>query len=287
MTIAQIEGGLGSQMFGYAAARRLALRYDTEVLLDLRNYRTYMKFQPELQHFDVDATALTYEQADELCGVHNEKIQVVRNAHLHVDRSILQLPTPWVLMIGNYVSEDYFFDVIPTIRKDFVRLTEPDDYAKSTSDTLQGIREKGYSLVAVHVRHGDYVSEADVNYVHGVTTSEYYANAMQLMEQLVNNPWFVFFSDDTPWIEANFRITNRTVTQPPPGTAPIEDMMLMASCDHHIIANSGYSWWGAWLSKNETQRVICPRPIIADRTKNTEDMPLRNWISLGSTIRPS
>jgi hypothetical protein len=287
MTIAQIEGGLGSQMYGYAAARRLASKYGVEVLIDARNYRTYTKFQPELHHFDVDATLLSHEQADNLCGVDNSRVPVVRPAHLHVDRSILDLQDPHVLMVGNYVSEDYFFDVTDIVRRDFKRVTDPDPYGLAAAHELRDRRAKGYELVSVHVRHGDYVNEADVNRVHGVCTPEYYERAISLMRRLVDNPWFVFFSDDTPWIEAQFDFPNRTITRPPVGTAPVEDMMLMASCDHHITANSSFSWWGAWLAEpREKQNVICPRPYIADRTLNTEDWPLRSWISLGSTQRP-
>ncbi len=141
VVIAQIEGGLGSQMWAYAAARRLAIKHNAEVFIDTRNYRTYTKFQPELHHFDVDAVLLSNIDADAICGPNNELIRVVEPAHLHFDKSILEIEDPSVLMRGNYVCEDYFYDVVDTIRKDFTRVSEPTLYAAEMQETIEDIKD--------------------------------------------------------------------------------------------------------------------------------------------------
>ncbi len=283
MLITQIEGGLGSQMFGYAAARRLAIKHGVDVYIDTRAFRGYEKFQPELHHLDVDAILLTDEQADEICGKDNEKITVVRPAHLHVDHSILELDQSFLLMVGNFVSEDYFFDVKDVIRRDFTRVSEPTSYALAMQQTINDIKARGYEPVSVHVRRGDYVTEAHTNRSHGVCGTDYYERAFALINRIVDNPWFVIFSNDIEWVADNFKMPNSTIARPPRNTPPVEDMMLMASCRHHVIANSGYSFWGAWLGEHPEQVVIGPRPFIADRSINTEDIMLRHWISLNCT----
>lgn len=286
MVMVLLEGGLGSQMFGYAAGRRLALVHNTELKIDTRNYRNYTKFRPELHHFNVQASFPSWEECEQICGPNNERVRTVEPAHYHVDPSILDIADPSVLMVGNCISEDYFFDVVDVIRNDFTRKTVPDGYAQGVEQYIDTLAQRGYSPVAVHVRRGDKALEPSVNHVHGVATVEFYEQAMALMSRLVDNPWFIFFSDGPDWVEAHFNMPNANVTKAPAGTAPIEDMMLMAKCHHHILGNSTYSWWGAWLAEQRDDHVVIgPRPIMADRTQNTEDVMLRSWISLGATER--
>ncbi|TNM69376.1 alpha-1,2-fucosyltransferase [Streptomyces sp. NP160] len=286
MTIAQVEGGLASQMFGYAAARRLALKHGADVLIDPRNYRTYTKFQLELHHFDVQAVLLSPEQADEICGRLDEAVTVVRPRHLHVDQAVLELDRPHVLMKGNYVSEDYFHDVEDVLRRDFRRTSLPTEYAAGARAAIDAHRARGGAPVAVHVRRGDYVSEAHTNRFHGTCTLDYYARARDVITRTVEDPWFFVFSDDPEWCKTRFSGSRTTVFHAPPGTPPVEDMLLMAACDHHVIANSTYSWWGAWLGKTDRQVVIGPRPFLADRTHNTDDILPRHWLTLGASPSP-
>jgi hypothetical protein len=285
--IAQVEGGIGSQMFGYAAARRLALAHDDRVFIDARNFRTYKKFELELQHYDVEATLLSDIEADAVCGPDNQLIQVVRNKHLHFDSSVLDVPAGNILMIGNFVSEDYFFDIKDVIRKDFTRVSEPTEYAKGVSSEIASIIASGRQPVAVHIRRGDYVSEEETNKFHGLLGAEYYANAMALARKLIDNPMFVFFSNDWQWVQDSYGAPDVVVTKPPDDSPPVEDMTLMRECHHHILANSGYAWWSAWLANHEGQIVIGPRPFLANREHNSEDILPREWISLGSQPRPS
>nr|WP_255480789.1 alpha-1,2-fucosyltransferase [Quadrisphaera sp. RL12-1S] len=189
-------------------------------------------------------------------------------------------------MVGNYTSEDYFFDVADVIRSDFKRVSTPDAYAVEANEAIRAKRAEGYSPVALHVRRGDYVQEAHTLAAHGVCSPEYYANAVLLVERLVENPWYFVFSNDAAWSAEHLGGERRTVMWPTPSTPPVEDMFLMAECDHHIIANSTYSWWAAWLGEKPGQVVVGPRPFMADRSMNTEDTLRRNWISLGIQPRP-
>jgi len=286
MVMVQLEGGLGSQMFGYATARRLALVHGVEVMLDLRNYETYTKFSPELHHFNIQASTLTPEESSEICGPDNSRVRVIEPRHLHFDSSILDVPDPYVLLVGNCISEDYFFDVTDVIRKDFTRKTALTPYGERMQQLLRDVERKGFQPVAVHVRLGDKLYDPSVNRVHGTCSKEYYQNALALMGRMVERPWFVFFSDNPEWVLQQFSGDNFTIAEPPADTPAVEDMTLMTYCRHHILGNSTYSWWGAWLANAADQIVIGPRPFIADRSINTEDMLLRNWISLSAVERP-
>jgi hypothetical protein len=281
-----LEGGLGSQMFGYAAGRRLALAHGVDLTIDTRLYRSYDKFQPELHHFDVQASFPSWEECDRMYGPNNEHVNTVEPRHYHVDAAILDVADPNAMLIGNAISEDYFFDVVDVIRRDFTRVSQPVEYARMVSHHLSELAASGKTPVAVHVRRGDKALDPGINHVHGVATVEYYETAMALMDRLIDNPWYIFFSDGPEWVEANLRRSNAGVMRAPAGTPAIEDMLLMAECHHHILGNSTYSWWSAWLAEQRPDHVVIgPRPLMADRSYNTEDVLLRNWISLGATER--
>jgi hypothetical protein len=287
MVMVLLEGGLGSQMFGYAIGRRTSLALGCKLELDIRNYYAYDKFQPELHHFDISARTMSMEESAERCGPDQSNVHVVHQRVHHFDPSMLEIEDPNCLIVGNYISEDYFFDAVDEVRRDFRRITTPDAYGQHMAAEIERVAASGATPVAVHVRRGDKANDPSVNQVHGTASVEYYDNAMALMGRLVENPWYFFFSDDPAWVETNVRFANGTVCRPDATSAPVEDMMLMAQCGHHILGNSTYSWWGAWLAEpREGHVVIGPRPFIADRTINTEDILLRDWIGLSLLSRP-
>jgi hypothetical protein len=115
------------------------------------------------------------------------------------------------------------------------------------------------NAISIHVRRGDYVTDGITNAVHGVCGIDYYREAISYMAAKINDPRFYIFSDDMEWTKAHlstdpypaiFIDHNNNVGQ--------EDMRLMYSCKHHIIANSSFSWWGAWLNNYPGKTVIAP-----------------------------
>ena len=134
--------------------------------------------------------------------------------------------------------------------------------------------------VMVHVRRGDYVSLAAAAANHGTCTPEYYRAALDLLRQTVPAPTLFVFSDDPAWATANLRfdVPTRYVSHNPP-SEPDQDLRLMSACRHAIIANSSFSWWGAWLGQGERRVVIAPSRWFADG-RPTPDLIPTDWRTL-------
>ena len=135
--------------------------------------------------------------------------------------------------------------------------------------------------MSIHVRRGDYVSDAITQEIHGLSPLEYYAAAIQHIAHVAVQPHFFVFSDDPSWVRQNLHIDYPT-TYVEHNTADrnYEDLRLMSLCRHHIIANSTFSWWGAWLGSNRAKMVIAPKRWFNTPDKDTRDLIPRSWIQL-------
>ena len=134
--------------------------------------------------------------------------------------------------------------------------------------------------VSLHVRHGDYVTNADTNSFHGVCSLDYYKNAVSKIKQEMPLPFFIF-SDDIIWAKENLDfIGNMTFIEYNGATPDHEEMYLMSLCQHNIIANSSFSWWGAWLNQNPNKIIIAPQNWFNDVSLDTKDLIPNEWIRL-------
>lgn len=145
-------------------------------------------------------------------------------------------------------------------------------------DSLQVINSTTQS-VCIHIRRGDYVENPHTNQVHGILPVEYYAKAIQMIRDSLNSPSFFIFSDDPKWLreQAIFKgmnIISNTKNK------DWEEMYLMSQCSHHIIANSSFSWWGAWLAENPDQIVIAPKKWFNDESFERTDKIPDDWIRI-------
>ena len=121
----------------------------------------------------------------------------------------------------------------------------------------------------------------DVNYVHGVCSLEYYREAVEHMIQSFPEVCFYIFSDDLIWAKKNFDfIENKIFVEPDGDISNYEEMHLMSLCNHNIIANSSFSWWGAWLNQNDEKVVIAPKKWFNDTSCNTIDIVPDDWIRI-------
>jgi len=135
--------------------------------------------------------------------------------------------------------------------------------------------------ISLHIRRGDYVSNVYTNSVHGTCSLDYYQQAVTLLESKLNNPHFFIFSDDLAWAKEHLSfIENVTFVELDVNIPDHDEMFLMSQCLHHIIANSSFSWWGAWLNKNLDKIVIAPKRWFIDETYNTSDLIPDAWIRL-------
>jgi hypothetical protein len=294
MIVAGLKGGLGNQMFQYAAGYRLAhdlkmpFRTDTRTLAD--KTRPYA-----LNGFCIEGLPLTEEEQKTVkrpprlparlarfAGIlryfpHRKSLAFVQEKHFHFNPSVLKISSPSYLD-GYWQTEKYFASVLDLIRRQF-QLVEP---MRATRSVIAGlIKEKGASSISVHVRRGDYVTSPTTNAFHGTCTPEWYERTMRLLSESVENPHFFVFSDDPEWSRAHLpSLWPMSFIEPQTDKRDFEDMHLMALCRHHIIANSSFSWWGAWLNSAQDKRVIAPAKWFASARHDTRDLIPETWVKV-------
>ena len=177
-------------------------------------------------------------------------------------------------MEGYWQSEKYFSDVADTIRREFAITAPSDDRGRELAAQMAARQS-----VSVHIGRGDYVAEPRHSRVRSMCTPEYYARCVAHVAGLLPDPRLFLFSDDPEWVAANLDFGHPTTlvstTQPRPAH---EDLRLMSTCRHHIIANSSFSWWGAWLDRRPNKLVLAPRRWMNDPRVDDRDVVPPGWI---------
>jgi Glycosyl transferase family 11 len=295
VVVARLIGGLGNQMFQYAAGRALALRCGASLKLDLSGFAAYPKRHYELDDFPICAAPASDADRAEfgfrasgawaawgrrvrrLLGVDigPTGAPVYSERHFHFDPRVRDL-TPPVFLDGYWQSEKYFADCAELLRREFTP-HEPLDAANADIAT----RIAAVEAVSLHVRRGDYVSELDVSRYHGICRPDYYRSAVDYIAQRVQDIHLFVFSDDRDWVRDNLRFDLPTTlvaaNSPDRG---FRDMQLMARCRHHIVANSSFSWWGAWLNPSPTKVVVAPSRWFGADNIDTRDLLPESWVKL-------
>lgn len=283
MIIIKLRGGLGNQLFQYALGRHLAVLNHTELKLDMSLLGQAHDWTPRkysLDSFNIQATQATKDEIKQLRGSWNKFSQLlglqpsahVTEPHFHFYPPILSLKKD-VYLDGYWQSEKYFIDIAPLIRQDLT----PKTSLSNSCLTLKNLITQS-NAVSVHIRRGDYVSTSKSNHYFKPCEADYYQNAVAYLVNHIANPIFYVFSDDIPWAKANSNID--FPTHYIEGNSAQDDLWLMAHCQHHIVANSTFSWWGAWLSRNPCKIVIAPQKWFATERFNTRDLLPTTWIRL-------
>lgn len=295
MVIVKITGGLGNQMFHYAFGRALALRHGASLKLDLSAFsrtrdRAYglavfcihdeVASQAELRQFDGAFKIGRSRWRDRLSQPFKKRGTLLRlpERQFHFNRNALTIPDGAdVYVYGGWQSERYFADFADTIRRDFTFRYEPFGRNAELTEFMRSV-----NAVSLHVRRGDYVSDGRYVGVNGSLNLDYYRRAIEYVAGRVPNPHFFVFSDDPDWVRQNLDVAATSVfidhNNNPEGAH--EDMRLMSICRHHIIANSTFSWWGAWLAANPDKIVVGPRQWFVGRHANTRDVLAHSWVSM-------
>lgn len=292
MIITKIIGGLGNQMFQYAAGRALSIKNNTELALDVsgfKNYKLHQGFEfPRLfnQHYgiatQVDVFKMLSWQAPSLVRRVLARKQFasfrhkcfIAEPHYQYWAGIAGAPQDCYLS-GYWQSEKYFSDVAAQIREDFTFLLPLEG---KNADFAQRIAEG--RAISLHIRRGDYVSNQQTTATHGLCSIDYYQDAIRYIAERVQNPQFFVFSDDIAWVRDNLKIDfPHHYVGHNSGTQSYNDMRLMSLCKHHIIANSSFSWWGAWLNASREKIVIAPKKWFVADTDTSDLYPL-GWVSL-------
>ncbi len=194
--------------------------------------------------------------------------------HFHYWPGICNVPLPNYLM-GYWQSERYFADVAQTIRTDFT-FRQP-----MIGRNHELVEEIGaVNAVSLHVRRGDYANNLRTKATHGVCPLDYYEAAIRYIAERVEAPHYFVFSDDMEWVRANLRIQLPcSYVDHNQGAESYNDMRLMSLCKHHIIANSSFSWWGAWLNPCDDKVVVAPKNWFAN-SNDTKDLLPFGWATL-------
>lgn len=297
MIIVKIKGGLGNQMFQYATGKALALRNKTELKLDLSWFEKQTENIPRVyelgifpfkQNFvDTEYLQKTFWFMNQdvftkilrnilrkISPYHIQKMRVER--HYQFDREVF-LARGNIYLDGYWQSEKYFLDAKKAILSDFTFPLFVDDQNKKMSYMVQNTHS-----VSVHVRRGDYISLASASAcLGGICTLDYYQKALSLILEKVPDAEFFFFSDDIEWVKENLgRGLKSYYIDWNKDMESYRDIQLMRLCQHNIIANSSFSWWGAWLNPNPSKIVIAPDKWFNYTNIDTRDLLPDSWIRI-------
>jgi hypothetical protein len=294
MIISRIIGGLGNQMFQYATLRAIELRTGHVSKVDItpfENYGLHHGFELGRIFSQTPIKIASKSDIKSILGWRSSlgmgriflrsdmKLFSPKNYiteySLAFQKEILNIADDSYLA-GYWQSEKYFLDVADHIRKEFT-------FSESLSAENSKIKEEILSAnsISLHIRRGDYVSNPTSLAIHGLCTIEYYQTAVAHIQQHVASPTYFIFSDDIPWVKANLGFLKSVVyVEHNKDSQSYNDMRLMSLCNHHIIANSSFSWWGAWLNASPNKIVISPRKWFADSSKHDIDLIPQSWVKL-------
>ncbi len=288
--VTAIAGGLGNQMFQYAAARRLAHFNEAELLLYLGDRYRKGAFRPYgLDRFNLRGRIAGPVEAGGLRKVNRTRRRLAelfpslaaapdpelyREASLAFDPAVLHLRGN-IKLTGYWQSERYFADIGDSIREEF---TLRDGLDARNSEALARI-ENGPSAF-IHVRRGDYVSHPVDSKKFGTCSLAYYSEAVQILRSRIGPELrFFVFSDEPDWVREMKIGGEGAGVVDWNGDRPERDLVLMKRCKHAVVAKSSFSWWGAWLG-DAAERVVIAPSFWYQGQQNSYDILPDRWLKL-------
>lgn len=280
MIIVRMQGGLGNQLFQYALCENFKemgreVKADISAYQDGREERSFeldklgLKVvsadKRELHHYHADNSILT----DRILRYTIGRKRYVKEKSYDFQPEILNLADSYVS--GYWQSEKYFVEAAAEIKSKII-------FRDVETDEIK-IREKqmeSQNSVSVHVRMGDYLERSEM--YGGICTREYYVKAFSYILEHVESPIFYVFSDEPQKTGELLKGYNYCLVTENNGADSYKDMYLMSRCKHHIIANSTFSWWGAWLDEKKDKIVITPEKW--NNACKTNEICRDGWIML-------
>jgi hypothetical protein len=254
----RLMGGLGNMMFQIATAHSVAIRDNKEMICDIRD----MQIPHKPYTFYTNNILRNVKFSNDLINLNH-----MGEGGFHYT------PIPKidgnVKLVGHFQSEKYFMNY----KTEILKLFEIDDTTKNYLLEKYGVIIN-QDTCSIHIRRGDYLG---LPTHHPTQSIDYYKNAIQIVGEKKH---FLVFSDDIEWCKENFNfLNNKTFIS---DNKDYEDLYLMSLCKNNIIANSTFSWWGAWLNNNENKKVIIPSKWfgVYNSHLNTNDLYCDKWIKL-------
>lgn len=284
MIIIKIIGGLGNQMFQYSFYKSLQSK-GFNVYADLSDFedyplhngyelgrifnltvRTPSKFILNL--FKPNQTKWVFRKLKRVLNL--KKTYRVEEKEFRFDPSFLSDTNKYYF--GYWQNEGYFHDIADQIKHDFIFPKIVDIENKTILQKITNTQS-----VSIHVRRGDYLKDPLLG---NICNLYYYEEAILNINSKIKDTQFFVFSDDMAWCRQNLKLENVTYIDLNKGKNSYIDMQLMSNCKHNIIANSSFSWWGAWLNNNTNKVVIAPGKWVNNLDGDDTDICPKNWIKL-------
>lgn len=284
-SIVALSGGLGNQMFQYAFIKNLQ-EQGKQVFIDLslnagiKKYSILDVFPSIRLHVCTEVQKMNFiqENAQNL-GQKQKKFLLYKEENINETKEKIAdltiLDSTGGVFQGLFQTYQFAERVRDLLLTDFTFQVNQEEGFRKFYD----MREKG-NLVSIHIRRGDYLL-GNNNWIYGdICTEKYYKRAMEYIKQNVTECVFVFFSDDVKWVRENYRVEDAVYIERDMFDQYQDwyDMYLMSMCKHHIIANSTFSWWGAWLNQNENKIVIAPEKWV--NSCDYKDIYPEEWIQM-------
>ena len=298
-----LMGGLGNQLFQYAFGRRLAMANGAELYLDASGYPSRVESDPakglrtcQLSEFNIVGSIFERPVSSPTRRRSSARIwrRVLRTLDLVADkrkpyyarREIVEPPENHFLfdsrvlartirgavsIRGYWQSEKYFAQIEPELRQE-ITLRHALDSANQRLATLI----MSTTAVGVHIRHGDNASAVAPSL--GVLPAEYYAKTLMAVKKEVRDARFFVFSDDVSWAKEFLgdMVDVCYVEHNSPAKSHA-DLWLMSLCRHHVLANSTFGWWAAWLGRTAEQIVFAPRRYYQNVDRPNPDLYPLDW----------
>lgn len=283
MIITELNGGLGNQFFQYAAGLSLAVKHQTTLKVSIQFKNNDTSRNLGLSHFNTNVIEANQEEINQLysSSTLNRSIQALlpppfkhyfREKHFAYQSGFNKLG-PNVYLKGYWQSELYFSSIADQVKATF---TLKPEYYSSVLSLIEEIKTS--ESVSIHIRKGDYLLHPYSEYYASLESAYYITAIAALQEQHPQLKLFVF-TDDPSWVKENlhlaspYRLISGIET-----SSMYEDFQAMLSCKYHIIANSSFSWWTAWLSAREGKKVIAPKQWFKNGPTDTQDLVPKSWL---------
>jgi len=293
MITAKIQGGIGNQMFQYALSRHLTVINDSSLSLDLTfaynkslrqdfSYRGFPLSSFNVQHNLTSISKLAknisvpgvFPKMSKLINETKESVGVqdyIRESvadRFGYNETILAKRGN-LYLDGYWQNEKYFKKIRELLIQEFTLVDGFDDSANEIADKIKQTRES----VSIHIRRGDYVGHPRYK---GICTKQYYKNAISFFRKNISKPMFFIFTDDVDYVKKELNIEGSVFVSRSEISLQ-EDLKLMSICNHNIIANSTFGWWGAWLNENEDKLVVTPSRWVNDSSNDGSSIIPDNW----------
>ncbi len=282
----RLQGGLGNQMFQYAAARNISHRLNAKLVLDLSWFlgRNEKHLQYSLSDFRIIGQKkyrakilpkrfrnIYYKVTDKFSGLGLGR-EVFFEKSFQFDAKLHQINRP-IVLDGYWQSPRYFNEINHILIEEF---KIKDKLNKPSLKILDQINKS--QSICIHIRRGDYANNRTVNAIHGTCPISYYQNGVDMLSLGLHSPKAFVFSDDPAWARENIKLPIETIIVDVNNVdQPCSDMSLMAACSYFVISNSTFSWWAAWLSTAGMKKVVAPKKWFVSGKNRTLDLIPDTW----------